>query len=244
MVIKKIVLVSLAISSSLFSFSNRVNAAAISLIEANLNININVNGNPASITGGNQSSPLNITYEESDENFELRIATNANFDGDEDYAFDIVIGELWEFDLNFGIKNTGITEDESVVEINGFVFHDTKPRGTEHDNDEDQGEKLEISFPSFSLEENENDSRWSENTITFSKPGNVNHNPNHTDQYYENKLRLTRVDGDEHELSSLLYTLKGRHKAVPEPTTILGSATALGFGALLKRRNSKKQNKS
>lgn len=32
--------------------------------------------------------------------------------------------------------------------------------------------------------------------------------------------------------------------AVPEPATILGSATALGFGALLKRRNSKKQNKS
>jgi len=31
---------------------------------------------------------------------------------------------------------------------------------------------------------------------------------------------------------------------VPEPLTILGSATALGFGALLKRESSKKKNKS
>ncbi|MEQ9356947.1 MAG: PEP-CTERM sorting domain-containing protein [Coleofasciculus chthonoplastes F1-TOW-03] len=31
---------------------------------------------------------------------------------------------------------------------------------------------------------------------------------------------------------------------VPEPLTILGSATALGFGALLKRQQSRKQNKS
>ncbi|MFP4124571.1 PEP-CTERM sorting domain-containing protein [Coleofasciculus sp.] len=31
---------------------------------------------------------------------------------------------------------------------------------------------------------------------------------------------------------------------VPEPLTILGSATALGFGALLKREHSRKQNKS
>lgn len=33
-------------------------------------------------------------------------------------------------------------------------------------------------------------------------------------------------------------------KSVPEPATIFGSATALSFGALLKRGNSKKQNKS
>jgi hypothetical protein len=32
--------------------------------------------------------------------------------------------------------------------------------------------------------------------------------------------------------------------SVPEPLTILGSATALGFGALLKRESSKKKNKS
>jgi|GEM_PF-6091727 len=33
-------------------------------------------------------------------------------------------------------------------------------------------------------------------------------------------------------------------QAVPEPLTILGSATALGVGALLKRESSKKKNKS
>lgn len=33
-------------------------------------------------------------------------------------------------------------------------------------------------------------------------------------------------------------------EAVPEPLTIIGSATALGFGALLKREHSKKQKKS
>lgn len=33
-------------------------------------------------------------------------------------------------------------------------------------------------------------------------------------------------------------------KPVPEPLTIIGSATALGWGVLLKRGNSKKQNKS
>ncbi|MEQ9356948.1 PEP-CTERM sorting domain-containing protein [Coleofasciculus chthonoplastes] len=34
------------------------------------------------------------------------------------------------------------------------------------------------------------------------------------------------------------------YKPVPEPLTILGSATALGFGALLKRQQSRKQKKS
>jgi len=34
------------------------------------------------------------------------------------------------------------------------------------------------------------------------------------------------------------------YKPVPEPLTILGSATALGFGALFKRQQSKKQKKS
>jgi hypothetical protein len=34
------------------------------------------------------------------------------------------------------------------------------------------------------------------------------------------------------------------YKSVPEPLTILGSATALGFGVLFKRENSKKSKKS
>ena len=37
--------------------------------------------------------------------------------------------------------------------------------------------------------------------------------------------------------------ISGTASPVPEPLTILGSATALGFGALLKRQHSQKQKK-
>ena len=44
--------------------------------------------------------------------------------------------------------------------------------------------------------------------------------------------------------SNLAYQIKvGTSEPVPEPLTILGSGVALGFGALLKKESSKKQNK-
>jgi len=39
-------------------------------------------------------------------------------------------------------------------------------------------------------------------------------------------------------------TVNVRAEPVPEPLTILGSATGLGFAAFFKRKHSKKQNKS
>ncbi|MEQ9620878.1 PEP-CTERM sorting domain-containing protein [Coleofasciculus chthonoplastes] len=43
--------------------------------------------------------------------------------------------------------------------------------------------------------------------------------------------------------SNLAYQIKVGTKPVPEPLTILGSGLALGFGALLKKESSRKQNK-
>jgi hypothetical protein len=40
------------------------------------------------------------------------------------------------------------------------------------------------------------------------------------------------------------FTVDIRTEPTPEPLTMLASATALGFGALLKRQNSKKLKKS
>ena len=50
------------------------------------------------------------------------------------------------------------------------------------------------------------------------------------------------LENGELEFSAEAGTFTFEH--VPEPLTILGSATALGFGALLKRESSKKKNKS
>lgn len=50
--------------------------------------------------------------------------------------------------------------------------------------------------------------------------------------------------GDQPTRSNLAYQIKvGTSEPVPEPLTILGSGVALGFGALLKKESSRKQNK-
>lgn len=44
--------------------------------------------------------------------------------------------------------------------------------------------------------------------------------------------------------SDKVYSVTVEHEPVPEPLTILGSATAIGFGGLLKRQHKRKQQKS
>ena len=45
-------------------------------------------------------------------------------------------------------------------------------------------------------------------------------------------------------ITSWTFTLEGNHTPVPEPTTIFGSALALGVGGWLKRKKSSQQNKT
>jgi len=52
---------------------------------------------------------------------------------------------------------------------------------------------------------------------------------------------LETVGAADNEFYGTFYT--SQVEPVPEPLTILGSATALGVGALLKRESSKKKNK-
>jgi len=67
----------------------------------------------------------------------------------------------------------------------------------------------------------------------------------------DGNFNLTTKKGNSKFIDDQDGFLKGNFKAknlnttkVPEPLTILGSATALGFGALLKREHSKKQKES
>ncbi|MEQ8973719.1 MAG: PEP-CTERM sorting domain-containing protein [Coleofasciculus sp. C1-SOL-03] len=66
------------------------------------------------------------------------------------------------------------------------------------------------------------------------------------DQFLGQKFaaRVTSVGSDGEGSSKLSAVAPTEAEPVPEPLTILGSATALGIGGLLKRQQSKKNNKA
>ena len=74
----------------------------------------------------------------------------------------------------------------------------------------------------------------------------LGHSENHSD-LFSAKLNatVTRTLGF-NRITSWNFTVDGEHRSepVPEPTTIFGSALALGVGGWLKRKNSSQQNKT
>lgn len=56
-------------------------------------------------------------------------------------------------------------------------------------------------------------------------------------------VNIDRIEMGNDEVEMFDSKVMGKAHDVPEPLTILGSATALGFGALLKKQSSRKRNK-
>ena len=85
------------------------------------------------------------------------------------------------------------------------------------------------------------------NEINASKTELLGHPENHSD-LFEAKL-IANVFPDtagSNRITNWTFTLSGEHKSepVPEPTTIFGSALALGVGGWLKRKKSSQHNKT
>lgn len=80
-------------------------------------------------------------------------------------------------------------------------------------------------------------------SFEFSKPNDIATFVGVKSNQLFNRVEIREIVGTtDNEFYGTFYT--PRAEPVPEPLTILGSATALGVGALLKRESSKKKNKS
>lgn len=197
---------------TLMSIPKNANAFALKLINLDLNIDVNIPVNISATT--NPESPVDVIYNETEEDFELTIKTNSKFDPEEDYKFDINSSDKWSHSLNFNYTN-GLLEDESVFELRGTTFHNFKPRGAEHEKDRDKGDQFQIEFPSFNLETELTNPNWNNNKIVFNQPNDAPHQPTHRDNYDTNQLTITRNAGENEELSSFTYVFKGKHEPCP-----------------------------
>jgi hypothetical protein len=223
-------------------------AATVSLFETNFNFNINLSGDPVqinSVTEDNNKnkSSIDVTYNETDKDFELIVQKNGNFNAENrKYNWVIDTGTLWKIRLNI-IYTNGLIEDESTLGITGTALHNSKPRPPEHDHDEPQGRSFAIDFQTFNLETQLTDPGWVKNRIAFEKPDKAEHLPAHRDMYWQNSLIIDRDSNELEQLDSFKYELRGKHESVPEPLTILGAATAVCFGASFKRKLSESSEK-
>jgi hypothetical protein len=207
-------------------------ARALSLIGLDFNLTLLELAVPVNV-GAAQGSPVNVIYRETEEDFDLTVLTNALFDPDDDYKFQITHGKLWNIDLTFTYSNA-LFEDESVFELTGTAYHNVRPAGDEHRNDRLQGEEFHIDFPSFNLETELTNQKWDHNRIVFEKPGIVDHKRDHHDHYVTNTLTLGRDAGELEELSSYRYHLHGQHVPVHEPSTM--NLLGTGIAGLLRSR--------
>lgn len=223
---------------AVISGAGTANALSIFGLEANISlVNLTI---PINI-GVPEGVPFDVKYSEFEDRFSLSVNTNSLFDPDKTYKFDVKRGALWDVNLTFDYKNVGFFGDESVFELIGNAQHKVRPPGLEHLMDEREGQIFRgIDFPSFNLNTNLTDPRWSENRIVFSKPDCERHLPMHGDCYNPNLLTIRRNAGDLAEVSSFSYALDGTH-VVPEPSTLLllGSSLA-GLGGFAWRRQRRK----
>lgn len=126
------------------------------------------------------------------------------------------INPEWGVSVEFSIKFGGGQEPTWSGSINGMIFDDINDNGS-------------YDFEgSIGLD--------SENGVESKLKGSVEETSGGVKKKLETEVK-TNKEGTE-------LKVRAEAKDVPEPLTIFGSATALGFGALLKRESSKKKNKS
>jgi hypothetical protein len=162
----------------------------------------------------------------------IAISIRDNFgEGNESFRFP---GRYWDAVFN-------ITEFQGpfndILSLEVILQHLAAP----HSGDNSFGNPI-----TFNFRLNANDT--SRNVITLPSQTRLARHPrNHSDEATGTlTVNLTHGILSRDDITSWNFTLTGEHRAepVPEPTTMLGTALALGGGGWLKRKKSIKQNKT
>jgi len=144
----------------------------------------------------------------------------------------VTLGNYWQAIVNVTQNRSTFNDD---LLITGLFQHIRIPS---HPEDSSAGRAFSFSFPV-----NADDATSSSRIYEISD--RLGHPPNHSD-VFNAKLDVTFSNEALvfDRIKSWTLTLDGEHTPVPEPTTIFGSALALGVGGWLKRKKSSQQNKT
>ena len=134
------------------------------------------------------------------------------------------------------IINEAPVESDDYLAISGYFQHINSPHHVSPSQ-----------VFNFGLSLNASDAKdQNTNNVTDTITNLLNHE-NHSDSFRATLTAVTRIPRpSEHHIVSWTFNLEGRHRTepVPEPTTIFGSALALGVGGWLKRKKSGQENKT
>ena len=125
--------------------------------------------------------------------------------------------------------------NKDVLSLNGFLQHIRSP----HDEDNPSGNPFVFSF-TVDAQTVQDNQITSPTSVVFSHP------ENHSDLFTAILTANLSHAAASDRITNWTFTLTGEHRSepVPEPTTIFGSALALGVGGWLKRKKSSQQNKT
>jgi len=178
-------------------------------------------------------------------------ASAATFDFSEDpilgtvtlteFAFGIsdrypIDGEYWTGFVDV-IENRGPTTgpvSNDVLSFNGLLQHINAP----HSGDISRARQFTFNFVLDA-------SKIPDDKISYKSTQSLGHPAEHFDLFEANlSAQVAHGAKNVDYIRSWILKVEGEHKEVPEPTTIFGSALALGVGGWLKRKKSSQQNKA
>ena len=125
--------------------------------------------------------------------------------------------------------------NKDVLSLNGFLQHVRSP----HAQDNPSGNPFLFSFTLDA-------STIQDNQISYTTTALLSHPGNHSDLFTTILTANFSHAAASDRITNWNFALTGEHRSepVPEPTTILGTALAFGWGGWLKRKNSSKLNKA
>jgi len=185
-----------------------------------------------SVIGGTilSSKPVSaatLSFAESSENFSFNLRENVFGHDTSVYSF---TGDYWTATFNVNERNA-VFDDR--LSINVLLLHVDDP----HPGDSPFGTHFNLDFLVDT-------STTTANQISSSDSNSVGHpGINHSDIAMGKLTANVSRNGEFNQITDWTLTVNGSH-AVPEPTTILGTAMGLGLGGWLKRKNSMKENKT
>lgn len=147
--------------------------------------------------------------------------------------------KLWSFDMDiqFFSVNDSLSNLNEEIRVNGHVKHEIGP---------DSGDNVQGLALGFRLKINADNEVNEVVSDSFLPPSPELHpgKDKHSDHLTKAELvGTTDVFVFQDQIINWDLTLNARHQ-VPEPVTIAGSVTALGVGAVLKRKYTKRQKKA
>jgi len=204
--------------------SKPASAIALNLVNVNVNLNFQGSVNPS----GTLTPPAFLTFSETS-TFVTMSITGGDFDSSSTRTFGVK-GDFWQATFNI-TQNAGFIDDD--LSLNGTLQHITAP----HEDDNSFGNIFTFNFI---LDADD----ATGNTVNTSTMQSLNHpGSDHSDTFDAELTATVASTLIADDITGWTFNMTGEHK-VPEPTTIFGSALALGVGGWLKRKKSSQPDKT